>query len=297
VSGLTAIGAAARLVASGEARRVLAGGVEAMSRVPFMADRADYYADSSFPPRTRYVPVAVAADRLAHEEHFTRESLDAVALVSQQRAAAAERSGVLMRSRVPIDSATGDRALAHDECVRPQTTAESLAAMAPAFGGLARAYAEVIGKLEPLHTMAHAPPVCDGAGLALLTSARAPGARARIRAYAECGGDPRSALLAGFTAMEQALVRAKLRLKDIERIELMEAFAVTIAKFLRDWEPDPERVNVAGGHLARGHAIGASGAILVSSLLDALEAADASVGLVVANGASGLGAAMVLERL
>jgi acetyl-CoA C-acetyltransferase len=114
--------------------------------------------------------------------------------------------------------------------------------------------------------------------------------------YAECGGDPEGALLSGFTAMEQALKKAGLTLADMQRIELMEAFAVTIAKFLRDWDVDPERVNVAGGHLARGHAMGASGAILLSSLLDALDEADATLGLVVASGASGVGAAMVIER-
>lgn len=301
VSSLTAIAQAAQLVASGSAERALAGGVESMSRVPFMADKADYYSDATFPTRTRYMPVALAADRLAEKENVGRDALDAVALRSQQRAAAAEASpDLLMRSRIPVTRANGDVALARDECLRPQTDLKSLAAMTPAFVELARGYADALGR-EPIdhrHTLAHAPPVCDGAGLALLGSGagdRRP--RAKILAYAECGGDPHASLLAGFTAMDRVLTRAGLRLQNVDRVEFMEAFGVTIAKFLRDRVIDPERVNVAGGHLARGHPMGGSGAILLSSLLDALDAADATTGLVVASGASGVGAAMVVERV
>jgi acetyl-CoA C-acetyltransferase len=300
VSSLTAIGQAARLVSSGEAEHVLAGGVESMSRVPFMADQASYYSDATFPTRTRYVPVALAAERLAQQEKIGREELDAVALRSQQRAAAAEGSPALMCSRIPIKRPNGEIALNRDECIRAETNAAGLSRMTPAFAELARNHAAAPGAdvIAPIHTLAHAPPVCDGAGLALLTAGNAHSCRprAKIRSYAECGGDPHASLLAGFAAMGEALTRAGVRLDDIERIELMEAFAVTLAKFLRDWKVDPDIVNVAGGHLARGHPLGASGAILVSSLLDALEAADATLGLVAASGASGVGAAMVIER-
>lgn len=299
VSSLTAIGHAAALVASGGAERVLAGGVESMSRVPFMADNADYYRDAAFPPRTRYVPVALAADRLAEDERIGRDALDAAALRSQQRAAAAERSEALQRSRIAIRAADGTIALAHDECVRAGTTAEALAAMPPAFAELADTWREALGRrIDHRHTVAHAPPITDGAGLTLVAREARGGTRprARILAYAEAGGDPQAGLLAGFTAMDRVLARAKLTLGDIDRIEFMEAFAVTIAKFLRDRDVDPARVNVAGGHLAKGHPMGASGAILVSSLLDVLDAADARTGLVVASGASGIGAALVVER-
>jgi acetyl-CoA C-acetyltransferase len=293
VSGLTAIGHVALQVAAGQIERGLAGGVEMMSRVPFMGDQASYYTDASFPNRTRYVPVALAADRLAQTRGVSRQELDAVALVSQQRAAAAEAAGTGLASRVAVGG------LAVDECIRPKTSAQSLADLQPAFGGLAAQYADALeGPLDHRHTISHAPPVCDGAGLALIGGATggntAP--RARIVAYAESGGDPQASLLAGFTAMQRALRQAGLTLADMDRIEFMEAFAVTQALFLREHPVDPQRVNVGGGHVARGHPMGASGAILLSTLLDALDVANGRFGLVVCSGASGVGAAMIVER-
>jgi acetyl-CoA C-acetyltransferase len=297
VSALTAIGQAASMVNSGQVRNALAGGVEMMSRVPFMADAADYYTDATMPARSRYVPVVLAADRLAEDEGIDRSALDAMALRSQQRAAAAETNATLTRSRIPMARPDGT-AMAVEECIRPQTSAASLAAMQPAFAELAKSYAAALGRaIDHRHTIAHAPPICDGASLALVgakTSSHRP--RARIVAYAECGGDPYASLLAGMGAMDRVLQHAGMQLRDVDCIEFMEAFAVTIAKFLRDRGVDPERVNVAGGHLAKGHPMGASGGILLSTLLDVLEARDATTGLVVASGASGVGAAMLVER-
>ena len=297
VSALTAIGQAASMVNSGQVRNALAGGVEMMSRVPFMADAADYYTDATMPARSRYVPVVLAADRLAEDEGIDRSALDAMALRSQQRAAAAETNATLTRSRIPMARPDGT-AMAVEECIRPQTSAASLAAMQPAFAELAKSYAAALGRaIDHRHTIAHAPPICDGASLALVgakTSSHRP--RARIVAYAECGGDPYASLLAGMGAMDRVLQHAGMQLHDVDCIEFMEAFAVTIAKFLRDRGVDPERVNVAGGHLAKGHPMGASGGILLSTLLDVLEARDATTGLVVASGASGVGAAMLVER-
>lgn len=294
VSGLTAIGHAATMVAGGGVRQALAGGVEMMSRVGFMGDQAAYYTDASLPKRARYIPVVLAADRLAQAEGVSREAMDAVTLTSQARTAQAEASPDLIASRIAVGGH------GFEECARAQTSAESLAAMAPAFAPLAQTYADALdGPIDHRHTLAHAPPVADGAGLALVGGA--PGAgqapRARILAYAESGGDPHASLLAGFSAMDKALAQAGLTLADMDRIEFMEAFAVTIAKFLRDRQPDPDRVNVGGGHLAKGHPMGATGAILLSSLLDALDAADGRLGLVVASGAAGVGAAMIVERL
>lgn len=293
-SGLTAIGQAAGQIAMGAADTIVAGGVEMMSRVAFMADGADYYTDASFAPPSRYVPVAVAADRLAAEEGVSREALDAVTIASQQRAVAAEQTPALIASRVAVGG------LAVEECLRPKMTAESLAGMPTAFAGLAEQYAEALGgTFEPRLTVAHAPPVCDGAALAVVGGRPTAGrpARARIVGYAEVGGEQHAALMAGFAAMDRALVQAGLKLGDMDRIEFMESFAVTIAKFLRDRPVDPETVNVAGGHLAKGHPMGATGAILLSSLLDALDACDGRLGLVVTSAAGGIGAAMVVERL
>lgn len=292
-SGLSAIGHAAAMVGSGQASAVLAGGVECMSRVPFMADKASYYTDASFPARTRYIPVVLAADRLAATEGFSRTELDAVALVSQQKAAAAESNAALVRSRIPTGS------LMAEECIRPRTDAASLAALPPAFGALQDQYADVLqgGRFAPLHTLNHAPPICDGAAMASIGAAGLGNPRARILSFAESGGDPVASLTAGFAAMTKALAKAGLTLADIDRIEFMESFAVTIARFLRDGDVDPAKVNVSGGHIAKGHPMGASGAILTSTLLDCLDDADGTLGLVVVSGASGVGAAMVVERL
>ena len=170
--------------------------------------------------------------------------------------------------------------------------------MQPAFAELANSYADALGRrIDHRHTIAHAPPICDGVSLALVGSgdgSRRP--RARIVAYAECGGDPYASLLAGLGAMDRVLEQAGMQLRNVDCIEFMEAFAVTIAKFLRDRNVDPERVNVAGGHLAKGHPMGASGGILLSTLLDVLEARGGTTGLVVASGAAGVGAAMLIER-
>lgn len=299
VSGLTAVGQAAARIASGQAQRALAGGVEMMSRVGFMADKASYYTDPDMPGPARYIPVALAADRLVKRWGLSRDDLDAVAFRSQARAAAAETDPAANASRIVIRKADGGT-LDRDECIRPASL-EQLGALLPAFGDLKSAYQEAIGDgdFEPVHTVAHAPPMCDGAGLAVVGAAgafdRQP--RARIVAFAEAGGDPAESLGAGFTAMSRALKTSGLKFSDLDRIEFMEAFGATIARFVNDFDVDPERVNVTGGHIARGHPLGASGAILLSSLLDNLDAANGRFGLVVASGATGVGSAMIVERL
>lgn len=301
VSGLTAIGMAADQVNSRRVNCVLAGGVEMMSQVGFMADRASYYGDMSFPERTRYIPVVLAADRLAETENISRARMDDVTLTSHQRAGAAQDDAAFQKSRIEVAASDGEAALSHDECVRPQTSAESLSAMEPAFAELAASQAEALGSssFASTHTISHAPPVCDGAGMALIGGEklddRVP--RAKVLAFAECGGDPMESLTAGFTAMEKVLAQTGLDLSQIDRIEFMEAFAVTIAKFMRDHSPDPSKVNVSGGHLAKGHPLGASGAILTSTLLDCLDQAEGTLGMVVAAGAGGIGTAMIIERL
>lgn len=293
-SGLSAIGHGIAMVASGQEQVVLAGGVEMMSRVPFLTDRADFYGDTDLPPPRRFVPPVLAADRLANAEGITRAELDACALVSQQRAEMTDVDPALQASRLSIGARAGE------DCIRPGATAEKMAALPPAFGQLQADYAEALGgeTFTPLHTLSHAPPVCDGAGLALIGSAQqALPARARVVGFAESGGNPAASLTAGFDAMDKALARAGLTLDAMDRIEFMEAFAVTIARFMRDRRPDPARVNVSGGHLAKGHPMGATGAILVSTLLDALDACGGRFGLVVTTGAMGVGVAMVVERL
>ncbi len=199
----------------------------------------------------------------------------------------------LVASRIAVNG------LDPEECLRVGTL-ESLAALAPAFGAAAEHYKDILGRdIDHRHTVAHAPPLADGAALALVGAEgaidRKP--RARIVAWAEVGGDSAESLTAGFAAVERVFKRSGPALNDMDSIEFMEAFAVSIVKFMRDYGASPERVNVGGGHLAKGHPLGASGAILVSSLLDSLDAADGQFGLVVAAGASGIGSAMIIERI
>ncbi len=298
VSGLSAVGNAVMRIEALDDRLVLAGGVEHMSSVPMMADKASYYRDTSFPTRGRFLPVAIAADRLAATWGVSREELDNVALESQRKATAA-RGTALGASLVAIVDADGTVVLDNDECVRPATL-EKLATLEPAFGELIANFSDALGGEEvlPIHTIAHAPPMCDGAGIVLVGKydaiSKAP--RARIVAYAETGADPSASLTAGFAAMEKVLTKAELALSQMDRIEFMEAFGVTLVKFLRDYPVDPAVVNVGGGHMAKGHPLGASGAILISTLLDALDETKGRYGLVVAAGASGAGAAMIVER-
>jgi acetyl-CoA C-acetyltransferase/acetyl-CoA acyltransferase len=297
VSGLTAIGLAHARLKIGDAKIMLAGGVEMMSRVGFMADSASYYTDETLPPAKRYVTVAASADRLAHEHAITRRDMDSVTARSHDLAIRAEANPALIASRINMMARDQSSAFAREESPRDNMTLERLAAMPPAFRDLAQSHRAALESAFPAAmTIAHAPPMADGAGLALLGLDRAR-ARARIVSYASVGGNTRDSLLAGFSAMEKALNQTQLTLGDMDRVEFMEAFAPVMVKFIRDYPVDPDRVNVGGGHLAKGHPMGATGAILLSSLLDALDSADGRYGLVVASGASGIGAAMIVERL
>ncbi|WP_339737397.1 acetyl-CoA C-acyltransferase [uncultured Maricaulis sp.] len=310
VSGLTATRLAAlEAAASGDDRLRLAGGVEMMSIVPFLADHAHYYDDPDTARALRYVPVPLSADLMATMEGITREALDAITVRSHQRAARAWARGRLDEV-IPVHGPDGAVLLAQDESVRPDTSMASLARLAPAFGPMgAQGYDDVmlaarpeLTAIEHIHTIAHCPPIADGAALVLLGSARA-GAeaglrpRAIIRAATEASADPVLQLTAGFAAMEAALEETGLSLEDIDRIEFMEAFAATPVKFERDYAVDPARVNPEGGHLAMGHPMGASGAILLTTLLAGLERDGGRLGLAVLHGGSGVGAAIIIERV
>lgn len=296
-SGLSSIGMAANACALGQHRAVFAGGVECMSQVPFMADRANYYSDTTLAPDVRYLPVALSADLLATREGVGRRELDEFTLQSHRRAAQAAR---YQRSRIGILDEAGGLIAEEDECVRADTDMDKLSAMASGFEALAAQYEETLrGRpLSFLHSVANAPPMVDGAALALVGAGEAKKhARARILDWADGAADPTESLTGGMAAMEQLLQRQKLSLSDIDRIEFMEAFAVVPALFHRRFTVDADKVNVAGGHLAKGHPMGATGAILLSTLLDVLTEDDKTLGLVVATGAGGLGSAMLIERL
>ena len=310
VSGLTAINMSAEEAqARGDDRLRLAGGVEMMSRVPFMGDKAFYYADAKTAQSLNYVPVALSADLMATMEGFTKEDLDRVTARSHQRAAKAWEAGGLDEV-IAIRAEDGSVALAIDESIRADTTVDSLAALAPAFAEMgAQGFDAMMLKSRPelaeihhLHSVANCPPTCDGAALALVGTKAAGEAaglkpKARIRALGEATADPVLQLTAGFAAMEKALDGAGMTLGDLDRIEFMEAFAATPTKFERDYEPDLDKVNPEGGHLAMGHPMGASGAILLATLIGGLERSDGQTGLAVVHGGSGVGSAIVVERV
>ena len=310
VSGLSAVAQAARRVAVGEAGLALAGGVESMSQVEFLADKASYYDDLTLARRLGWAPVGLAADLMAAQDGIDRAALDAVTLRSHGRAAVAWADGRFDQSVVPVTGADGAVALARDENIRDLSDGAVLAGSRLAFDKLGAAgFDDIILEHRPeltalphVHTIAHCPPVSDGAALVMVGSAEAGRAAgltpvARIRAMAETAGDHVLQLTAGLAALDLGLRRAGCALGDTGAIEFMEAFAAAPVKFERDYRPDPERVNVNGGHLAMGHPMGASGAILVGTLLDAMRRLDAGLGVVAATGGVGVGAAMVLERV
>jgi len=309
VSGLSAIADAARRIAAGEVDLALAGGAESMSQTPFLADQADFYADMALARRMGWAPVGLAADLLATREGLTRAALDAAVLKSHQRAAAAWREGRYAGRAVPILNEDQTVALDRDENIRDYGDGKSLERFGPVFAATgAEGYDDILlesfpelGKVEHLHTIAHCPPISDGAALVLLGSKEV-GRRlgltpvARIRALGEAAADHVLQLTAGPVAMSKALDRAGVTLGEVGVVEYMEAFAAVPVLFERDFGFDPERLNPNGGHLAMGHPMGATGAILTTTLLDDMAQFDVETGLVVATGGVGVGAAMVLER-
>ncbi|MBL8642458.1 MAG: acetyl-CoA C-acyltransferase [Rhodospirillaceae bacterium] len=305
-SGLSAVTAGVDKVKAGNADLVLAGGVESMSHVPFLADKGTYYTDPAFSASLNYLPVAISADILAQREKMGRAELDAVAVDSHARAAKAQKENLAQQSLIPVKGKDGAVVLTRDEYVRGGVTPEGMTSFPAAFADLGKMYAPVLKKLgldglDYVHAVVHSPGTADGAGLAVLGT-RETGAkkglkpRARVVAYAESGGDPVLGLTAGRAAMEKVLKKAGRTLDDIDLIEYMEAFAVVPALFYRDYPKARDKVNPYGGHVARGHALGATGAILLSQLLDGLEHKNVRTGMVVAFAASGVGSAMIIER-
>lgn len=309
VAGLTAAGQAAALASAGESRLMLAGGVEMLSQVPFMGDKASYYCDPDLARALRYAPVALSADLMATKEGLDRAALDAEVLQSHQRAAQAWAGGRHAGAVIPVHGPDGAVLLEQDECIRPSMDQAALDALPPAFAKLGAAgYDAMMLAAHPgleqvvhLHSVAHCPPLADGAALALIGSKSAGEAAGlkplgRIRARADAAGDPVDQLTAGFAAMDALLKQTGLTLRDFDRIEFMEAFAAVPALFRRERDADPQRINVNGGHLAMGHPMGASGAILLTTLVHELARCGGALGLVVAHGGSGAGSAMIVER-
>ncbi len=280
-SGLDACNVAAMKVMAGIDGVVLAGGVESMSRVPMLADRATFYNDPSF------LPMGVAADIIAARYGFSREDCDRYAVESHRRAARARDEGRFDRSLVPVVAADGTLALAQDEIVRADTTVERLAGFEPSFGA------------KGVHHKGNSPGIVDGASLVVIGSdgALTSSPRARIVAMKNACGDPELGLTGGIDATAAVLAAAGMSASDVDLFEFNESFASTSLLFPQELDLDPELVNPNGGALAMGHAMGATGASLLGTVLDELERRDRSVGLIAVSGAAGIGTATIIERL
>ena len=312
-SGIDAVGQTAARVRAGDLDLAVAGGVESVSRVPMFADRGALYADPAVVRRLGSVHMGIAADLNATLEGFTREELDAYGLETQTKAARAREEGAFARSLVPVPADDDGPGLDHDELVRPDTTAASLAALPPAFAqlgadgqdALALAAADGIrplNRIDHLHTVGTSPAVADAACLLLVGSARAAretglAPRARVVAAASTAVDPVVMLTAGQSAVEQVIARAGLSPADIDVFEFAEAFAALCLRFRRDLDVGPDRMNPNGGTMAMGHAFGATGAILVGQCVEELERRGGRWGVAAVSGAAGLGTAVLVERV
>lgn len=307
VGGLTAIANAALAVRAGDVDLALAGGVEQMSLVPFLGDGASFITDPAVAAHLRYAPPGIAADHLAFHHDVTTAELDAVAVASHRRAAQAWDDGRYDRWVVPVTDGAGTVLSARDETIVADMTLERIRTLPPVFEQMGREhYDAVVARnhsrrpVEHRHTIAHCPPIADGAALVLLGSAEA-GARhgleplARLSHVVEAAADPIEQLGAGVVAMERLFARGGFGLEDIDVIEYMEAFAVVPALFQRTYSVEPAAMNVNGGHLAMGHPMGATGAILVTAVVAELQRTGARRGLTVAHGGSGVGVAAVLD--
>lgn len=305
-SGLDAVNLAAAKVDSGHEDIVLAGGVESVSRVPMFSDDGPLYADPRIADQVGFVHMGVAADLVATLEGFSQEELNAYGVRTHHRAATAWSEGVFDRSLALVDGTS----LRTDEHVRADTSLESLQNMEPAFAEVGAEGQDALalerypeaGEVKHMHHRGNSPSLADGAAAVLVASdglARELGLpiRARIRSFANAGVDPVIMLTAGQDAALTAIDRAGMKIEDVDRFEFAEAFAALCLKFERDLDVDPERFNPNGGTIAMGHAFGATGSILVATLLDEMERSDSTTGTVAISGAAGMGAATVLEKV
>jgi len=310
-SGLEAVNTAAQKVRSGMEDLIIAGGVESMSRVPMGSDGGPWAMDPETAYDTYFVPQGVSADLIATIEGYSREDVDTFAAESQTRAAKAQANGAFSKSIVPVRDINGQIVLDHDEFVRGGTTVESLAGLKPSFqmmgemGGfdaVALQKYHWIEKINHVHTPGNSSGIVDGSALVLIGSEQAGKdngltARGRIVATASIGSEPTIMLTGPAPSARKALAKAGLKVEDIDLWEINEAFAAVALKFIADMGIDHENVNVNGGAIALGHPLGATGAIILSTVLDELERRDLRYGLVTLCVGGGMGTATIVERI
>ena len=310
-SGLEAVNVAAQKVASGWEDLVLAGGVESMSRVPMGADGGAWMMDPETSYQASFVPQGIGADLIATLEGFDRDDVDAYAVRSQQRAALAVAEGRFDDAVIPVLDVADNVVLDHDEFIRAETTVETLGKLKPSFatmgdfGGfdaVALQKYHWVEKIDHVHTAGNSSGIVDGAALLTIGNEQTGQdlglvPRARILATAVSGADPTIMLTGPAPASRKALKKAGLTVEDLDLIEINEAFAAVVLRFVKDLGLDMERVNVNGGAIAMGHPLGATGAMILGTLIDELHRTGGRYGLATLCIGGGMGIATVVEAV
>ena len=310
-SGLEAVNFAAQKVASGWENLVFAGGVESMSRVPIGSDGGAMAMDPETAYDTYFVPQGISADLIATVEGFSREDVDAYAARSQERASAAQAEGRFRNSVIPVLDINDQVVLDHDEFIRPGTTVETLGGLKPSFAAMgdmggfdavALQKYHWVEKINHVHTPGNSSGIVDGAALVVVGNEQAGATlglkpRARILATALSGADPTIMLTGPAPATRKALEKAGLTVDDLDLVEMNEAFAAVVLRFVRDMGIPIEKVNVNGGAIAMGHPLGATGAMILGTLIDELERTGGRYGLATLCIGGGMGIATVIERV
>jgi acetyl-CoA C-acetyltransferase len=310
-SGLEAVNVAAQKVASGWEDLVLAGGVESMSRVPMGSDGGAWAMDPETAYDASFVPQGISADLIATLEGFSRDDVDAYAVRSQERAAAAQAEGRFKESVVPVLDLNEQVVLDHDEFIRPGTTTATLGGLKPSFAGIgdmggfdavALQKYHWVEKIDHVHTPGNSSGIVDGASLVAIGNEQTGAelglrARAKILATAVTGAEPTIMLTGPAPASRKALAKAGLTIDDIDLIEMNEAFAAVVLRFVKDIGADMEKVNVNGGAIAMGHPLGATGGMILGTLVDELERTGGRYGLATLCIGGGMGIATVVERI
>ena len=311
-SGIEAVNLAANQVKGGAGQAYIAGGVEMMSRVAMGSDGAAIAVDPMLAMGTNFVPQGISADIIATKYGFTREMADALAVESQRRAASAWAEGRFAKSIVPVLDMNGLTILDRDEYMRPATDMAALGALKAAFKDMGEGmpgfdkvalmkYPE-LERINHIHHAGNSSGIVDGAAAILIGNAEFGAAhglkpRARIRATAKIGTDPTIMLTGPVPVTEKILYDAGMNIGDIDLFEVNEAFAAVVLRFQQAFDVDPARVNVNGGAIAMGHPLGATGAIIIGTLLDELERTGRGMGLATLCIASGMGVATIIERV
>jgi len=297
-------------VRSGWEDLVVAGGIESMSRVPMGSDGGAWALDPETNLQLSFVPQGIGADLIATLEEFEREQIDAYALRSQQRAAAARAAGRFANSVVAVKDAVGDTILGEDEFIKPHTTLEGLASLKASFEEMGRMGYDAVAlqrypqveRIHHVHTAGNSSGIVDGAAAVLVGSEAMAKAfdltpRARVLATALSGADPTIMLTGPMPAARKALAKAGLTIDQIDLFEVNEAFAVVPMRFMKEMGVPEEKVNVNGGAIAMGHPLGATGAMILGTLLDELERRKLRYGLATLCVGGGMGIATIVERL